>query len=84
MIQRKQTIFLLIALVLNIVCLCLPIGRFVFQTMGADATLTNLWIRMSDGSLHFSVWYRAPLPSGPSSALRTVCSRHGCVCAACC
>lgn len=57
MIQRKQTIFLLIALVLNIVCLCLPIGRFVFQTMGADATLTNLWIRMSDGSLHFSVWY---------------------------
>lgn len=57
MIQRKQTIFLLIALVLNIVCLCLPVGRFVSQTMGVDATLTNLWIRMSDGSLQFSAWY---------------------------
>lgn len=57
MIQRKQTIFLLIALVFNIVCLCLPVGRFVSQTMGADATLTNLWIRMSDGSLQFSPWY---------------------------
>ena len=57
MIQRKQTIFLLIALVLNIVCLCLPVGRFVSQTMGADATLTNLWISMSDGSLQFSAWY---------------------------
>ena len=56
MIQRKQTIFLLIALVLNIVCLCLPVGRFVSQTMGADATLTNLWIRMSEGSLQFSAW----------------------------
>lgn len=57
MIQRKQTVYLFLALVLNIVCLCLPVGRFVFQTMGADAVLTNLWIRMGDGTMQFSGWY---------------------------
>ena len=57
MIQRKQTLFLIIALVLNIVCLCLPVGRFAFQGMGADAVMTNLWIQMADGTRQFSVWY---------------------------
>ena len=57
MIQRKQTLFLIIAIVLNIVCLCLPIGRLVFQGMGADAIMTNLWIQMADGTRDFSVWH---------------------------
>ncbi len=57
MIQRKQTLFLIIALVLDIVCLCLPIGRLHFQGMEADALMTNLWIQMADGSRQFTVWY---------------------------
>ena len=28
MIQRKQTVFLLVAVILTVVCLCLPIGGF--------------------------------------------------------
>ncbi len=57
MIQRKQTLFLLIALVLNIVCLCLPIGRLVSDMMGADGLMTNLWLQMVDGTRRFTVWY---------------------------
>ena len=56
MIQRKQTFYLLIAAVLNIICLCLPIGRFVPETMGMPSEMFNLWIANGDGGRDFSVW----------------------------
>ncbi|MGN0224884.1 MAG: DUF4293 domain-containing protein [Prevotella sp.] len=44
MIQRKQTVFLILAIVASVVCLMLPIGHFVPNGMGTDSTLFNLCI----------------------------------------
>ena len=57
MIQRKQTLFLLIAVALTILCLCLPLGSFTpADALGGKSTMYNLWIAQPDGSLDFSVW----------------------------
>ena len=57
MIQRKQTLFLLLALILTIVCLCLPLGNFISgDTIGEKSTMYNLWISRPNGSHDFSVW----------------------------
>ena len=56
MIQRKQTIFLLLALILTVVTLCLPIGSFTPQGMGADMEMYNLWVVEPTGAHNFSVW----------------------------
>lgn len=55
MIQRKQTIFLLIALVLTICCLCMPIAGFNQHIGIEEKTLYNLWIT-NNGTHDFSVW----------------------------
>lgn len=55
MIQRKQTVFLLLALVATVCCLCLPVGTFVKEGMGADSTVFNLWVEQ-DGIKNFAVW----------------------------
>ena len=55
MIQRKQTVFMLLALVLTICCLCLPVGTFEQQAMGADSSVYNLWVA-ADGGKSFAVW----------------------------
>lgn len=44
MIQRKQTIFLLLSLVLTVICLCSPIGEYRSDGMAADLQVYNLWI----------------------------------------
>lgn len=41
MIQRKQTLFLLLALACLLVCLCLPIGAIEPKSMGAGPVLFN-------------------------------------------
>lgn len=57
MIQRKQTLFLLIAVIAAVVCLCLPLGEFVSgNVMGGKSVVYNLWITRPDGSHDFSVW----------------------------
>jgi len=56
MIQRKQTIFLFLALIVTLVCLCLPIGSFEPQGMGADNQLMNLWLTDANGGRNFNVW----------------------------
>lgn len=56
MIQRKQTLFLLTAVILCIVCLCLPIGRFEAPGMGGGATEYSLWIALDEGGRKFSSW----------------------------
>lgn len=58
MIQRKQTLFLLAALILTIVCMCLPVAVFTPQGMGTNVEVYNLWVKSSQASLDFSV---APL-----------------------
>ncbi|HEY9551085.1 MAG TPA: DUF4293 domain-containing protein [Prevotella sp.] len=53
MIQRKQTLYLLAALILTVVCLCLPIGTFNATGMGGDAVLYNLGMRDANGAFTF-------------------------------
>lgn len=58
MIQRKQTVFLLIAVILTIVSLCLPLGSFTADNgIGKDtATMYNLWIVTSAGTYSYQSW----------------------------
>ncbi len=50
MIQRKQTIFLLLALAALIVCLCLPIGKLTNSaTLGAEVAVYNIGLYTSTG-----------------------------------
>ena len=47
MIQRIQTVYLLVAVAALTACLCLPIGQFVAPRTGEPmATLYNLWIHL--------------------------------------
>lgn len=56
MIQRIQTVYLLISVILMLACACLPLGVFEPATMEMPSTLTNLWIVKVDSASHdFSV-----------------------------
>lgn len=56
MIQRKQTIFLLAAVLLTIICLCMPLGTFVSESVvGEKAVMYNLWIAKTNAPYDFSV-----------------------------
>ena len=46
MIQRIQTIYLAVAAILCVACLCLPVGHFVNADGETSATLYNLWIHV--------------------------------------
>lgn len=54
MIQRKQTLFLLIAVVLNFLCLIFPIGEFISRGVGVNPLMYNLWIEDGQGSVSFA------------------------------
>lgn len=56
MIQRKQTLWLLLALVATVVCLCLPVGAFEPAGMGTSDKMYNLWIELAAGTHDFAVW----------------------------
>lgn len=57
MLQRKQTVFFLLALVVTVLCLCMQIGSFEPQkAMAAPSQLYNLWTQASDGTKTFAVW----------------------------
>lgn len=54
MIQRKQTIFLLLALIALIACLCMRLGAWEPKGMGADTVLTNFCLIDGSGTWSFS------------------------------
>lgn len=58
MIQRKQTLFLLLATILTVICLCLPLGSFTdAANIGkGTSTLYNLWLTTPDGGHIFPAW----------------------------
>lgn len=57
MIQRKQTIFLLLAVIATVVCLCMQIGSIVPKELGTmESEFYNLWILKGDGTRTFAVW----------------------------
>lgn len=55
MIQRIQTLYLLAAVALSIVCLCLQIGTVSADGM-AVAREYNLWVMSADNAVSWSVW----------------------------
>lgn len=55
MIQRIQTIYLLIAAILLVVCACLPIGTFYPMAMGAPLSMYNMCIINEETGWNFSV-----------------------------
>lgn len=55
MIQRIQTVYLLIALILLAVCACLPIGEFIPASMGAPISMYNLCLISEENGWNFSV-----------------------------
>ena len=53
--QRKQTLFLMAAVILTVICLCMQIGSF--QVAGlVVAREYNLWFTDPLGKRHFDVW----------------------------
>lgn len=44
MIQRKQSVFLLLAFIASVVCLCMPLGSFEPQAMGVGFKMYNLMV----------------------------------------
>ncbi|WP_311416428.1 DUF4293 domain-containing protein [Hoylesella shahii] len=49
--QRKQTVFMVLAIAFTVACLCLPIAHFTPKGMGLDAEMFNLWIRTPEGGV---------------------------------
>ena len=49
--QRKQTVFMVLAIAFTIACLCLPLGYFEPKGMGLNADLFNLWIKQPEGGV---------------------------------
>lgn len=61
MIQRKQTIFLFLAFVTTVVCLCLPLGSIELQGMGVEPVLYNMALAQPDNNgVNYDFFY-APL-----------------------
>lgn len=57
MIQRIQSLYLLVSTILGVVCLSLPLGYFYSNEGVMWGTLYNLWISVSDKGLHiFTPW----------------------------
>ena len=55
MIQRKQTLYLMAAIILTVICLCMQIGSF--KVAGLEvARVYNLWFTDPLGKHHFDVW----------------------------
>lgn len=53
MIQRKQTLFLLLALALAVACLCLPVGSIEPIGMGVSPLVFNLGLQDAAGGIGF-------------------------------
>ena len=55
MIQRKQTLYLLAAIIMTVICLCMQIGSF--NVGGIEvARVYNLWFTDPIGKHHFDTW----------------------------
>lgn len=56
MIQRKQTLFLVLAIILSITCLCMPIGILEPVGMGTPTVIWNLGTVVPGSGVQFSNW----------------------------
>ncbi len=55
MIQRKQTLYLLLALVAGILCLCMPLGTLQPAGMGVPSTVFNLCVVSAEKTVSFGL-----------------------------
>ncbi len=55
MIQRIQSVYLLVVTVLLIVCMCTPVGSYISQDYSVS-TFTNLCITGADGAKDYAPW----------------------------
>ncbi len=56
MIQRVQSLYLLLSATLGVVCLSRPIGRFVAADGWGECVLFNLWVRLAGGGHNLAPW----------------------------
>lgn len=56
MIQRKQTLYLLLSLIVTVVCLCMPVAMLEPQGMGLSTLIYNLGTVVPDQGITFSNW----------------------------
>lgn len=56
MIQRKQTLFMLVAVILGVVCLSLPIASIVPHGMSVPEEVYNLWVVQANGGHDLTTW----------------------------
>ena len=55
MIQRIQSVYLLVVTILMIVCMCTPVGSIVTSTQEISE-FGNLFITLPDGTKDYSTW----------------------------
>ena len=55
MIQRIQSVYLLVVTILIIICLCSPVGSYIGSDYSVSA-LTNLCLTMADGTKDYAPW----------------------------
>lgn len=67
MIQRIQSVYLLLAAILGVVCLSQPLGHLITADGERYATLYNLWLRTTEGGTSFSPWVLFALLLGISA-----------------
>lgn len=56
MLQRIQSVYLFLAAVATVVCLCLPVGTYAAVEGVCVATEYNLWLSFADGGHSLTVW----------------------------
>lgn len=56
MIQRKQTLYLLLSLIVTVACLCMPVAMLEPQGMGLSTLIYNLGTVVPDRGINFSNW----------------------------
>lgn len=56
MIQRIQTVYLLLAVVASICCLSMPVGTYAGSDGALVATAFNLWLTLEEGGHAFAPW----------------------------
>ena len=53
--QRKQTLFMALAIICGLICLCLPVARWIPAGMGADVEVYNLYYMVESGEVSYKV-----------------------------
>ena len=56
MIQRIQTVYLMLAFALCVVCMCVSVGYFYTEEGERVGDLYNLWVHLADGHRSLKPW----------------------------